>query len=102
MDSFRIDDYVVDVLLRDLVGHDHSSAAFLVYLFLWRRTHGDRRKRVKLSHREIAEETGLSKSAVQQALRVLHRRDLVRSERQHETDTPEHEVARPWASRSRA
>jgi hypothetical protein len=31
MATFRLDDYVVDVLLRDLVGHDHSSAAFVVY-----------------------------------------------------------------------
>ena len=73
MASFRVDDYVVDVLLRDLVGHDRSPAAFLVYLFLWRRTAGRRRKWERSSHREIAEETGLSKSAVQQALRILHR-----------------------------
>ena len=96
MGRFRLDDYVVDVLLRDLVGHDHSPAAFVVYLFLWRKTAGERRKRARLSHRDIAQDTGLSKSAVQQALRVLHRRGLVRSERRHQTDTPEHEVARPW------
>jgi len=60
--TIRLDDYVVDVLLRDLVGHDHSAAAFVVYLFLWRRTLGGGRKRVRLSHREIALETGLSKS----------------------------------------
>jgi len=97
MASFRVDNYVVDVLLRDLVGHDRSPAAFLVYLFLWRRTAGRRRKWERSSHREIAEETGLSKSAVQQALRILHRRGLVRSRRRHETDTPEHSVQRPWA-----
>lgn len=100
MKSFRLDEYVVDVLLRDLVGHDHSPAAFVVYLFLWRRTIGERKKRVRLSHREISLETGLSKSAVQQALRILHRRTLVRSRREHQTDTPEHEVERPWAARS--
>ncbi|MCI0355446.1 MAG: replication protein [Acidobacteria bacterium] len=100
MPSFRLDRYVVDVLLRDLVGHDHSPAAFVVYLFLWRRTLGERRKRVQISHRRIAEETGLSKSAVQHALRILHRRGLVRSERQRHTDTPEHEVKRPWTARS--
>src|SRR5262249_16700687 len=100
MATFRLDEYVADVLLRDLVGHDHSPPAFVVYLFLWRRTIGNRRKRVRLSHREIAQETVLSKSAVQQALRVLHRRTLVRSVRQHRTDTPEHEVTRPWAARS--
>ena len=94
--TLRLDVYVVDVLLRDLVGHDRSPAAFLVYLLLWRRTHGEREAAVRLSHREIAEETGLSKSTVQQALRRLRRRGLVKSTRRHETDTPEHEVRRPW------
>jgi transcription initiation factor IIE alpha subunit len=98
MPAFRLDDYVVDVLLRDLVGHDHSPAAFVVFLLLWRRTVGRRRKWDSLSHREIALETGLSKSAVQQALRILHRRGLVRSRRAHETATPEHSVRRPWAA----
>jgi DNA-binding transcriptional MocR family regulator len=93
-----LDAYIVDVLLRDLAGHDRSPAAFLVYLFLWRRTRGPGSPAaVRLSHRQIAEDTGLSKSAVQQALRVLHRRSLVKSERRHQTDTPAHEVRRPWA-----
>jgi DNA-binding MarR family transcriptional regulator len=94
--SFALDEYVVDVLLRDLAGHDRSPAAFLVYLFLWRRTRGEKQASVRLSHREIADETGLSKSAVQQALRVLHRRSLVKSKRRHQTDTPEHQVLRTW------
>ena len=51
---------------------------------------------VQLSHREIADEIGLSKSAVQHALRVLHRRNLVKSKRRHQTDTPTHSVLRPW------
>jgi len=99
MPTFRLDEYVVDVLLRDLVGHDHSPAAFVVYLFLWRRSLGERLKRVRLSHAGIAQETGLSKSAVQQALRILHRRGLVHSRRRHQTDIPEHEVERPWMRR---
>ena len=98
MAGFRIDDYVVDVLLRDLVGHDHSPAAFAVYLLLWRRTAGRRRRWERMSHRDIAVETGLSKSAVQRALRILHRRGLIKSRREHETDTPEHSVCRPWSA----
>ena len=102
-DTFRLDAYVVDVLLRDLAGHDRSPAAFLVYLLLWRRTHGEHVKSARLSHRDLSVETGLSKSAVQQALRILHRRGLVKSTRRHETDTPQHEVRRPWATqRARA
>ncbi len=94
--TIPVDRYVVDVLLRDLAGHDRSPAAFLVYLMLWARTRGAGATSARLSHADIAEETGLSKSAVQQALRILHRRGLVRSKRAHETATPEHSVARPW------
>jgi hypothetical protein len=96
--TFRLDEYVIDVLLRDLAGHDRSPSAFVVYLFLWRCTVGRRKKWERLSHREIALETGLSKSAVQQAFRILHRRRLVISQRRHQTDTPEHAVQRPWAA----
>ena len=96
-ETFRVDAYIVDVLLRDLVGHDRSSAAFLVYLYLWRRTRGAKTTSVRLSHREIAVEIGMSKSAVQLALRVLHRRGLVKSKQRHQTDTPEHVVVRTWA-----
>jgi DNA-binding MarR family transcriptional regulator len=100
--TFAVDQYVVDVLLRDLVGHDRSPAAFLVYLYLWRRTRGLSPATVRLSHRDIAEDTGLSKSAVQQALRILHRRGLVKSRQRHQTDTPEHAVMRTWTKGSRA
>lgn len=89
--------YVADVLMRDLVGHDRSAAAFLVYLFLWRRTIGARAEEVRMSHQHLADETGLSKSAVQQALRILHRRGLVKSRRAHQTDTPSHGVVRTWS-----
>jgi len=95
--TIPLDSYVVDVLMRDLVGHDRSAAAFLVYLFLWRRTRADSAPAIRLSHQDIADETGLSKSAVQQALRILHRRSLVKSKQRHRTDTPEHQVVRTWA-----
>ena len=32
-----VDDYVLDVLMRDLVAHDQQPSAFLVYLFLFGR-----------------------------------------------------------------
>jgi DNA-binding MarR family transcriptional regulator len=94
-----IDDYVLDVLMRDLVGHDHSPSSFLVYLFLWRATAGTRPRHVRISHAGIADETGLSKSAVQAALRRLNRRRLVRSERETPTSTPLHYLLRPWVRR---
>jgi DNA-binding MarR family transcriptional regulator len=87
---------VLDILLRDLVGHDKSPAAFVVYVFLWSRTAGTRNRNVRISHNGIADDTGLSKSAVQAAIRHLTRRKLIRSERESQTATPVHFVLRPW------
>ena len=95
----KIDDYVLDVLMRDLVGHDHAPSAFLVYLHLWSQTMGRRVKSVRLSHQMVADSTGLSKSAVQSGMRILLRRHLVRVHRESVTAIPEYRILRPWASR---
>jgi DNA-binding MarR family transcriptional regulator len=99
MRAVRIDPYVLEVLMRDLVGHDRSPAAFLVYLALWHRTRGAGLRSTRASLRQLAEATGLSKSAVQGGLRRLKRRKLVRSARASPTAVPEHFVLRPWAAR---
>ena len=91
-----LDPYIVDVLMRDLTDHDRQPSAFLVYLFLWRQTAGTGARSVRASHRTIAEATGLSKSAVQAAVRTLVRRRLVHSHRETPTATPEYVVHRPW------
>ena len=75
--------------MRDLTGHDRRPSAFLVYLLLWHRTAGSGVRSVRLSHRAIAEATGLSKSAVQAAVRTLAQRRLVRSQRDWRTATPD-------------
>ena len=62
-----IDDYVLDVLMRDIVGHDQQPAAFLVYLYHFGRAARQRWRPVNASLRMLADETGLSKSAVQSA-----------------------------------
>ena len=91
-----IDDYVLDVLMRDLVGHDQQPAAFLVYLWLYGRAARQAWSPVAASLRMIADETGLSKSAVQTALVALRRNELVASQRTHATAVPEHVVLRHW------
>ena len=100
MTEFALDAYVVDVLMRDLVGHDKSPSSFLVYLYIWARTRGRGTESVALSHQSIAESTGLSKSAVQSAVRNLARRKLIRSRKSTVTSTPEYSVDRPWRRRS--
>ena len=91
-----LDGYVLDTLMGDLVGHDRTPAAFVVYLFLWKESRRARRHRVRVSHRVVADETGLSKSAVQAAVRRLKGRQLVRSYQATQTAVPEYEVLRPW------
>jgi hypothetical protein len=97
MTTVPLDAYVVDVLMADLVGHDRRPAAFLVYLLLTVRASGGRRRTLRLSYQEIADRSGLSKSAVQGAVRVLKRRQLVRVTQETPTATPEYEVLRPWS-----
>ncbi len=95
MSHFRVDAYVMETLMPDLVMHDHRPSAFLVYLHLWYRAAG-RRAGVRASHADIVNATGLSKSSVQGAIRALTRRRLIRSSRATATAVPEYTVLRPW------
>lgn len=93
-----LDDYILDVLMRDLVGHDKSPSAFLVYLHIWSQTEAKGVAAAALSHQKMAEATGLSKSAVQGAIRILTRRKLVRAAKSTVTATPEYRVLKPWSA----
>ena len=95
MKQFRVDRYVVETLMRDLVQHDRQPSAFLVYLHIWHRSAG-RHAQVRASHQSIADATGLSKSAVQAAIRTLARRRLLRATRDTPTAVPAYTVLRPW------
>jgi hypothetical protein len=94
--TIPIDDYVLDVLMRDLVGHDQQPSAFLVFLFLFGRAARAKGRPIAASIRTIAEETGLSKSAVQTALKTLQRNELIVTRRSHSTAVPDHTVLRHW------
>src|SRR5437879_3828653 len=93
-----VDVYVLDVLLRDLVGHDKRPAAFLAYLYLYGRAAQSGWRPVKAGLRDIAEATGLSKSAVATAMKVLRRRHLITTETRFRTARPQHRVIRHWRS----
>jgi hypothetical protein len=95
MSHVQLDAYILDSLMPDLVGHDHRPSAFITYLYLWRQA-GCAGGRVQVSLRDIADGTGLSKRAAQEALRVLARRKLVTSWQAHMTAVPEYQVLRPW------
>jgi hypothetical protein len=96
----NFDDYVVDVLMRDLVGHDRKPASFLVYL--WLTAEQARRKgAVQVSYQELAESTGLSKSSTQAAVSWLVRRKLVASTKENATAVPSYTVRTPWRDSAR-
>ena len=94
--AMRTDQYLFDTLMRDLVAHSRSSAAYLVYLQLYRHTHGAGRETAAMSHQALAEETGLSKRSVQLALNHLLDRRLIRRRKPRPTAVPVYTVLTPW------
>ena len=95
--TLTIDPYLIDSLMPDLVGHDRQPSAFFVYLLLWRLAHGKgASKSVQVALTDLAEQTGLSKRAVQDALSWLVKRKLVSVERASITAIPVYTVLRPW------
>jgi hypothetical protein len=95
--TVEIDAYVIDTLMADLIGHDRQPSAFVVYLLLWRRSVGSGEPSVQLSLFDLSSATGLSKRAVQEALRWLSKRRLVSIQRAGITAVPVYTVKRPWA-----
>jgi transcription initiation factor IIE alpha subunit len=92
----KYDPYVIDTLMRDLVAHSRSSAAFLVYLQLYRHTQGAGRESVAMSHQILAELIGISKRSVQTALAHLMERRLIRQRKVRPTAVPVYAVLTPW------
>jgi hypothetical protein len=91
----QIDDYITDVLMRDLVGHDRKPVGFLVYLWLaaqQARTRGD----VRVSYQHVAESVGISKSSAQSAIRWLLKRKLLSVKKDSVTATPVYTLRSPW------
>ena len=89
------DHYVIDTLMRDLVGHDHKPASFLVYL--WIAAEQERRgEEVCVSYREMAESIGVSKSSAQAAVAWLVKRKLLTACKENATATPMYAVRMPW------
>jgi hypothetical protein len=95
-----LDPYIVDVLMRDLAGHDRRPASFLVYLWLFAEQ-ARKAAPVQVSYQEIAESVGISKSSAQAAVRWLARRKLISASKENATATPSYTVKTPWRSAGR-
>ncbi len=95
---FHVDEYVIDVLMRDLVGHDRRPASFLVYL--WLAAEQQRQgEAVAISYQQLAESIGISKSSAQAAAGWLAKRKLLAVSKTSSTATPVYAVKRPWSSK---
>jgi hypothetical protein len=94
-----LDDYLVEVLMRDLVGHDRKPVAFLVYVWLSAEQQKHRTVPVQISYQDLAESIGVSKSSVQAAVGWLVRRKLLVASKRNATATPRYSVLTPWKDR---
>ena len=95
-----IDDYITDVLLRDLVGHDRRPVSFLVYLWL-SAEQARRGAAVQISYQDLAENIGVSKSSVQAAVSWLRRRKLLSATKENATAVPRYTALTPWKDHAR-
>jgi hypothetical protein len=96
-----IDDYIIDVLMRDLVGHARRPVSFLVYLWFA----GEKARRsdvVEISYQELAETIGISKSSAQVAVSWLKKRKLLSIVKVSPTAIPRYTVNCPWRDTRRS
>jgi CRP-like cAMP-binding protein len=100
--AMKIDSYIIDTLMRDLVAHSRSTAAYLVYLQLYCLTHGAGRESVAMSHAVLAELIGISKRSVQNAIAHLADRRLIRQRKPRPTAVPIYTVFTPWVRRAKS
>jgi DNA-binding transcriptional ArsR family regulator len=100
--KLTFDGYIIDTLMRDLISHERKPSAFVLFLYMWARTSGMRQRKLTVSLHELADGTGLSKSAVQAGLRLLKRRKLVRAERESVTAKPHYYLLAPWRRKAKS
>ena len=88
----KLDNYIPETLMRDLVGHDRKPASFLVYLWLT----AQQTSPIQISYQDLAENIGISKSSAQSAVAWLKRRKLLTMKKDSVTATPQYTLRTPW------
>jgi hypothetical protein len=88
----KLDDYILETLMRDLVGHDRKPASFLVYLWLT----AQQISPIEISYHDLAENIGISKSSAQSSIAWLKRRKLLTVSKKTVTATPAYTLRTPW------
>ncbi|WP_348264857.1 helix-turn-helix domain-containing protein [Telmatobacter sp. DSM 110680] len=95
-----LDDYIIDTLMRDLVGHDRKPVSFLVYVWL-ASEQSKTASEVRVSYQQVADSVGISKSSAQASIRWLLRRKLLTVKKETVTATPIYAVRSPWRDAAR-
>lgn len=93
MATLAIDRYILDTLMRDLVGHDRRAASYLVYLTILNAAHDGF---TTLSHQQIADRSGLAKRTVQDAILHLASRQLLVVKKRSRTEPAKLRLLTPW------
>ena len=96
------DPYVLDVLMPDLVGHEHSPSAFLIYVYLSHRIEAAGGRAVQLSYATMALDTGLRASPRSAPSPCSSAGNWSASPALSRTSVPSYLVLRPWAARKRS
>lgn len=91
--AIELDRYIVETLMRDLVGHDRRPSAFFVYVAIAGLSAS---KAQAMSYSQLSEVTGLSRRAVQDAVAHLARRKLLEINRVGPTETALYRALSPW------
>ena len=89
--SIEIDSYIFDKLGPSL-GNPTDLA---MYLYLYRRTIGDKKKSIQISSNLWKHILGVSKNTARGGIKRLNEQQLIRTSGS-ETETPMHEVLTPW------
>jgi hypothetical protein len=92
--KLTLDTHILDGLMADLVGHDRRPSSFVLYLALTRLC--ARSGSASKSLQDLATASGLSKTAVQRAVRHLAQRKLLQVTRGGAVDIPRYRVLKPW------
>lgn len=100
IDMPLLDDYIIDTLMRDLVGHDRKPVSFLVYVWL-ASEQAKSGSELRVSYQQVADSVGISKSSAQASIRWLLKRKLLTVKKETVTAKPVYTVRSPWRDAAR-
>lgn len=90
--SISVDSYVFDYLVKEL----KNPICVIIYLYIWRRTIGEKIPYERLSHQLIADETGVARKTVLTNVRILQSLNLLEIKSDGDGMTCTYRILKPW------